>query len=70
MFLQVFHVGIAIKEPQQLVDDTFQMQFLGGQERETLAEWIATLCAENADGARSCTVTFHRSFLEDTVKYV
>jgi hypothetical protein len=36
-FLQVLDVGIALEEPQQFVDDRFQVQLLGGQQREAVA---------------------------------
>ena len=70
MFLQIAHVGIALQEPQQLIDDAFQVQFLGGEHGEPVVEVVAALCAEDADGACSRAVALLGSLAEDAVKYV
>ena len=40
MLLQVFYVCVAFQEPEQLVDDRLEMEFLGGQQRKTVFEVI------------------------------
>ena len=70
VFLQILHVGIAVEEPQQLVDDRLQVQFLRRQQRKTVLHVVTTLCAKNAQGAGTCTVTLLGTLAEDTVKYV
>ena len=54
--LQIFHIGIARQEPQQLVDNRFQMKFLGRQAGESLVQIEPHLIAESTDGARSGAV--------------
>ncbi len=53
--VQVLYVGVAFQKPQQLVDDGAQVQFLGGEQRETLVEVETHLVAEHAAcaGARA-----------------
>ena len=70
MLLQVFYVGVALEEPEQFVDDRLQVQFLGGQQRETVLQVVARLRAEDADGACSGAVAFLRAFAQNAVKYV
>ena len=36
--VQVLDIGVALDEPQQLVDDRAQMQFLGRQQGKSLRE--------------------------------
>ena len=45
--LQPLHVGIALEEPQQLADNTVEVDLLGGQQRERLRQVIAQLRTEN-----------------------
>ena len=70
MLLQVFHVGIALQEPEQFVDDRLQVKFLRGQQGESVVEVIARLGAEDADGTCACTVTFLCAFCQDAVQDV
>ena len=70
MLLQVFHVGVALQEPQQLVDDALQMQLLGGQEGETVLQVVAALRTKDADGTCSCAVTLLGTLSQDSVQYV
>ena len=70
MLLQVFYIGVALQEPQQFIDDAFQVQLLGGQERKTVCKVVAALCTKDADGACACAVTLLGTLLQDTVKYV
>ena len=64
VFLQILHVRIALKEPQQFIYNRFQMQFLGGQERKTVLHLKAHLMSENRDRSCSRPVMFHRAFLQ------
>ena len=47
MLLQVADVCVARNEPQQFINYGFQVQFLGGQQRETLTQVKTGLVAEN-----------------------
>ena len=54
--LQVLDIGIALEEPQQLVDDGLEVELLGSQEREALLEVKTHLMTEDRDSACTCTV--------------
>ena len=62
VFLKIFNVGVALKEPQKLVDDRLQMQFLGRKKRKTVVKIKAHLIAEDAYGARPRAVVLHNAF--------
>ena len=47
VFLQIGDIGVAFQEPQQFVDDRFQMQLLRRDQREALLKIEAHLMAEN-----------------------
>ena len=51
VILEVLDVGVAGYEPKEFVDDGFEVNFLGGQKRETFREVEAHLVAEDAFGA-------------------
>ena len=56
MILQILHVGIALEEPKQFVDDTLQVELLGGEQGESVVEVVTTLGAEDADGSSYFTI--------------
>ena len=70
VLLQIFDVGIALQEPQQLMDDGLQMQPLGGHEREALRQVEAHLVSENRDGAGSGPVGFPDALVEHATEKV
>ena len=63
VILEVLDVGVAGDEPEKLVDDGFEVNFLGGQKRETLGEVEAHLVAEDAFGAYSGAVVLDHAGL-------
>ena len=65
MVLEIFHVCVSRDEPQKLIDDRFQMDLLGRQERESLAEVIAHLIAEHTLRAGTGAVRLHGSVFAD-----
>ena len=65
MLLQIFHVGVACDKPQEFIYDGLQVQFLGCQKRESLAEVEAHLVAEHALRAGTGAVRLHRSVFTD-----
>lgn len=67
---QVGDVRVAAQEPQQLVDDRPQVQPLGRQHGEALAQVEAHLVAERADRARAGPVVFHRTVRLDMSEQV
>ena len=70
VLLEVFHVGVALEEPEKFVDDGLQMELLRGEQGETVIEVVTALCAEDADGAGACAVPFLCAFGEDAVENV
>ena len=70
VLLEVFHVGVALEEPEQFVDDRLQVELLRGEQGETVVEVVTRLGAEDADGAGACAVTFLGAFGEDAIQNV
>ncbi|KAG0945322.1 hypothetical protein G6F31_014476 [Rhizopus arrhizus] len=68
--LQVADVGIALQEPQQLVDDRAQVQLLGGDQREAVVEVEAHLPAEHAAGAGAGAVALFGAVFQHMRKQV
>ena len=68
--LEILHVGIAGDEPQEFVDDGFQVDFLGGEEGEALGQVETHLIAENTLGAGAGAVLFHGPVGADVPKQV
>ena len=58
MLLQPAHVGVALQEPQQLVDDGLEVDLLGGEKREAAGEVEAHLPAERRQRAGAGAVGF------------
>ena len=58
VFLQVSDVGVALQEPQQFMNDGFQMQLFGRHHRKAAREVEAHLPAENGAGAGAGAVGF------------
>ena len=56
VILQIFDIGVAGQEPEQLVDDRLQMQLLGGEHREAVRQPEAHLMAEHRQRAGAGTV--------------
>ena len=51
VFLEVGNVGVSFEKPEKFVNNRTQMEFFGGETGESLAEVIAGLAAENAEGS-------------------
>jgi hypothetical protein len=65
VLLQVGDIRVAFDEPQQLVDDRAQVQFLGGQAGKSLAQVVADLPPEDRQGAGSGPVGTFLAVLQD-----
>ena len=70
VLLQVTHVGITLKEPQQFVDDRFQMQLLGSEQGKPFLKIEPHLMAEDAKCSRTRTVFLARPLVDDAVEQV
>ena len=70
VLLQITHISVAGKEPQQLMDDTLQMHLFGGYEGESLAEVITVLIAEHRNSTRACSVGLHGAVLQNVAQHL
>lgn len=70
IILEIFHIGVAGKKPQQLVDDALQMEFLGGEQWESVSHVESHLMSEDTLYTCTSTVALDSTFLENTVKQV
>ncbi len=68
--LEVFDVGTALQEPQQFVDDGFQVTLLGGDQRESLRQIEAHLVAEHTGRAGAGAVGFLRAMIEHVLHQI
>ena len=68
--LEIGDIGVAVQEPDQLVDDRFQMQALGGDQREALAQVEAQLPAEQRPDAGARPVALDRAGVERFVEKI
>ena len=62
--LEIGDVGVAVEEPDQLVDDRLEVQPLRRDERKTLGEIEADLPAEQRAHAGAGAVAFHDALFE------
>ena len=79
---QIFGVGVALKEPDQLVDDRLEMQLLGGDQGKALGQVEPHLMTEHAEragagavglahalrahAAHEVEILLHRAYLGDS----
>ena len=70
VLLQIFDVGVAGQEPEQLVDDRFQVQLLGGDQRKAVGEIEAHLMAEHRQRAGAGAVALLHAVGEDVLHQV
>ena len=68
--LQVGNVGVALQEPEQFVDDRFQVQLLGCEGRESLGEIEAHLPAKYRSRAGSGAVGLVLAVFQNVVHQV
>ena len=68
--LQVFHVCVAIQEPQQFVYDRLQMQFFCCKQRETVLQVEAHLVSEDAYRTSASAVALLCALRHDAVEQV
>ena len=68
--LKVFDIGVALDEPQKLVNDRFEMDLLGGQKRSSRREVEAHLVAQNPFGPHSGAVCLDRPLVHYFLRHV
>lgn len=67
---EVADVGIAGDEPEQFVDDRFEVELFGGEQREAFREVEAGLGTEDGERAGAGAVGFEAAFFEDELKEI
>ncbi|MNC04864.1 hypothetical protein D3C75_523140 [compost metagenome] len=70
VLFQVGSVGVAIEEPQQLVNDGTQVALLGGDQREAFRQIEAHLMTEQGDCPRAGAIGFDCAFIQDLLHQV
>ena len=63
VILEIFHIGVSGDEPEKLIDDGFQMDFLRGQKRKSFTEIVTHLISEYTLSTCAGTVGLHCSVL-------
>jgi hypothetical protein len=61
-------IGIALQKPEQLIDDTLEVYFLGGKKREALLQIETHLMAKDADGTCAGTVALLITLVKDALQ--
>ena len=56
VFLEVGDIGLSLEEPEQLMNDRAEVEFLGGEAGETFAQVKASLAAKDGNRASTCAV--------------
>lgn len=70
IFFQIGGIGVAVEEPEQLVNDGAQVALLGGHQREAFGQVEAHLMAEQGDGAGAGTVGLDGPLIQDLLHQV
>ena len=70
VFLQISDIGIALEKPQELVDDRFQVQFLGRDHWEPVRQIKPHLMAEDAKGAGPRAIVFPDTVLAHALEEI
>jgi hypothetical protein len=70
VLVEIFDVGVAGQEPEQLVHDRFQVQLLGGEHREAVVERKAHLMAEHRQRAGAGAVVLFRATAENMLHQI
>ena len=68
--LQIFNIGVACQEPQQLVYNRLQVQLFGCEQGETLLQVKTHLITKGTDSTRSGTVVFACTIVENVLQEV
>src|ERR1044071_2396514 len=68
VFVEVFDIRVAAEEPQQFVNDGFDVELLGGEQGKTFGQREARLGAESRQGTGAGAVGFELSLVQDQPK--
>src|SRR6185437_5424803 len=70
VIVEIFDVGVAAQEPQQLVDDRLEVQLLGGHERKAAPKIEPHLMAEDRARAGAGPVALLHALFQDAFHQV
>jgi signal peptidase I len=70
MVVQVFDIRLAAQEPEQFIDDAFEMQLFGRDQGKSFRQVETNLVAEDAEGSRSGTIRFFCAGVEDMLEKI
>lgn len=70
LVLEIFYIGVASEEPEQLIDDRAQMKLFGGHQREAVRQVKPHLVPEHAARAGAGSVVLLDAFIEDAFQEV
>ena len=70
VIVQILDVRIALQKPQQLVNDTAQVEFLGREAREALGKVKAGLATKHRTGASASAVRAIHTVIDNIFKKV
>jgi len=70
MIMQVFDIRLASEEPEQFVDNAFEMQLFGGDQGKPFRQVETHLVTEDALGTGSGSVCFFYPGVEDMLKEI
>jgi hypothetical protein len=68
--VEVLDISVSVQEPDQFVNDSFEKQLFGCEQRESLAQVEPHLGAKNAFGSRASAVSFDCSEITDCLHEV
>src|SRR6202012_2167326 len=68
--IEPFDIGIAAEKPEQLVKNRLGVDFLGGEQRERVAQGTADLCTKEGIGAGAGAVRLKLSVFQDVPQQI
>src|SRR4051812_20498097 len=70
MFVERFHISLSPKKPEELMDNGFEVQLLGGENREPVLQGKAGLCAKDRVGAGASPIFFKLAVCQNQTQEV
>ena len=70
VFVKILDVGVTIQKPKQFIDNRFEMQFLGSENRKPSAQVKTHLMAEDALGSDASAIAAEHSSLAHMAKKI
>src|ERR1700676_1284119 len=70
MFFQVVDIGVPLQKPEQFINDTFHMYFLGGCQWKSFLEIEPHLIPETTLCAGAGAIRFMNTFIQNMLKKI